>query len=130
MASLAALPRLRGKVVTVVGAKRALDEGALEVVLATLPRFTAPGDKGGHCYHVVRVALRVCLLRAVESCCERWGAIIHQLCGSNNVWHPMRIAGRLLLRDAGLAEQTPATEGVVAEISHSLSMRGMGLFLK
>ena len=46
------------------------------------------------------------------------------------MWHPMRVAGRLLLRDAGLAEHTPAAEGVVAEISNFLNTRGMGPFVK
>ena len=129
-ASLAAPPRLRGKVVTVVGAKRALDHGALEAALATLPKFTAPGVDGAHCYHAVRLVHRVRLLRAVDSCCERWGSMIHQLWDGNNMWHPMRIAGRLLLRDAGLAEHTPAAEGVVAEVSHFLGTRGMDPFVK
>ena len=127
---MAAPPRLRGKVVTVVGAKRALDHGALEAALATLPKFTAPGVDGAHCYHAVRLVHRVRLLRAVDSCCERWGSMIHQLWDGNNMWHPMRIAGRLLLRDAGLAEHTPAAEGVVAEVSHFLSTRGMDPFVK
>eukprot|EP00975_Prorocentrum_lima_P047871 10011876-Prorocentrum_lima.AAC.1 len=46
------------------------------------------------------------------------------------MWHPARIAGRLLLRDAGLAEHTPAAEGVVAEVSHFLSTQGMDPFVK
>ena len=49
LASLAAPARLRGKVVTVVGAKHVLDDGALEVALATLPHFAAPGKDGAHC---------------------------------------------------------------------------------
>ena len=82
---MAAPPRLRGKVVTVVGAKRALDHGALEAALATLPKITAPGDDGAHCYHAVRLVHRVRLLRAVDSCCERWGSMIHQLWDGNHM---------------------------------------------
>ncbi len=130
MASLAAPARLRGKVVTVVGTKRALDDVALEAALATLPHFAAPGEDGAHCYHAVRLVHRVRLLRAVESCCERWGSIIHQLWDGNNMWHPMRIAGRLLLRDAGLAEVSSASEGMVAEITDFLSKEGMDPFLR
>ena len=37
---------------------------------------------------------RLRLLRAMESCCQRWGSIIHQLWDGNTVWHPSRIAGR------------------------------------
>ena len=130
LASLTAPARLRGKVVTVIWAKRALDDVALEAALATLPDLSAPGADGDHCYHVVRLIHRVRLLRAVESCCERWGSIIHQLWDGQSVWHPRRIAGRLLMRDSGLGEISSESEGMVAEITDFLSKQGMDPFVQ
>ena len=130
LASLAAPAKLRGKVVTVVGMKRVLDDVVLEATLATLPEFAAPCEDGAHCYHVVHLIRRVRLLRAVESCCGRWGSIIHLLWDGNSIWHPRRVAGRLLLRDSGLMELSSASEGMVTEITDFLSKQGMDPFVQ
>ena len=131
LASLSAPARLRGKVVCVVGAKLELDENALEASLAREPSFTAASRDGDHCYHAVRLCHRVRMMRAMESCCERWGSFVHQLWDGNVCWHPSRIAGRLLMREAGLANNLPATEAVVQEVALYLEeRRGMSAFLK
>ena len=91
--------------------------------MSSCTKFTAANADGSHCYHAVRLVHRVRLLRAVESCCERWGPIIHQLWDGNVVWHPSRIAGRLLMREAGLAKSSPTTEAVVSEVARFLAER-------
>ena len=100
-----------------VGAERKLDENALEASLAACPSCTTAEARGGHCYHAARLVHRVRLLRAMESCCERWGSIIHQLWDGSVAWHPSRIAARSLMREGGLAENTPTTEAAVEAIA-------------
>jgi len=130
-ASVASPKNLRGKLVRVVGADLELDFDALEASLTATPFFTAPAPNGDHCWHAVRIVHRTRLLRAMESCCERWGSIVHQLWTGNVNWHPSRIAGRLQMRDAGLAAQGPLTEVVVSEISSWLAAeRNMNPFVQ
>ena len=123
LASAAAPQCLLGQVVRVVDAEVIFYDDALEASLSSCTKFTAANADGSHCYHAVRLVHRVRLLRAVESCCERWGSIIHQLWDGNVVWHPSRIAGRLLMREAGLAKSSPTTEAVVSEVARFLAER-------
>ena len=57
------------------------------------------------------------LLRATESCCERWGSVIPQLRDGSVAWHPSWIAARSLMREGGLAENTLPTEAAVEAIA-------------
>jgi hypothetical protein len=95
----------------------------VEASLVADRRFSAPGKGGDHCYHACRLVHRVRLMRAMESCCERWGSVVHQLWDGNSPWRPNRIAGRLQLREAGFAEDTAEREAVVAEIAAFLADR-------
>ena len=71
------------------------------------------------------------LTRALDACCERWGSQVHYLWDEVAGWHPRRIVQRLLMREAGLAENTSMTEAVVNEISrYLLEDKGMDPFVQ
>ena len=103
--------------VRVVGAERFLDASALEASLGVRREFTAPGPRGEHCYHAVRLVLRICLMHGKEAFCERAGSIVHQLWDAQSHWHAGRIGDRLQMRMIGLGEHSPLRESVVREIT-------------
>ena len=103
--------------VRVVGAERFLDASALEASLGARREFTAPGPRGEHCYHAVRLVLRICLMHGKEAFCERAGSIVHQLWDAQCHWHAGRVGDRLQMRMIGLGEHSPLRESVVREIT-------------
>ena len=103
--------------VRVVGVERFLDASALEASLAARREFTAPGPGGEHCYHAVRLVLRIALMHGKEAFCERAGSIVHQIWDPQCHWHAGRVGDRLQMRMIGLMEHSPLRESVVREIT-------------
>ena len=113
-----------------VGEVTELDENALEASLVTNIRFTELHSRTReHCWHVVRLVHRMRLLRGQEACCERWGSLLHQLWDASSHWNAGTVAGRLQLREAGLAQNTRSTEAVVQHIvTHLTNVHNMNPF--
>lgn len=68
----------------------------------------------------------------MESCCERWGSIVHQLWDGVAGLPPQRVVARLHIREACIAKiKSTAEELVVREITnHMFDQLGMNPFVK
>jgi hypothetical protein len=100
LAALAVAPH-RGKVVRVMAVERQIDVSAVSASIDTDPTITAP--KLGqliHCWHAARVHHRCRCFGSAESCCERWGSLLHQLFDTDNSLGAGRLVNRLHLREA------------------------------
>lgn len=107
-----------GRLVRVLRPQGSADEEQIAATLLSDAAFVLPEASGNHCWHVVRVYMRVRMMRAPESCCERWGSFLHSLWDPVAGWEPHRMVSRLLIKEAGF--DGIAREDVVVEIAQAL----------
>ena len=94
--SFATLLHHRGTLVYVTALDCQLDQSRLTPSLLKDKWFVLPDKHGAHCWHAARGYMRS-RLKAPESVCGRWGALVHSLWGSVAGWQPHRMVSRLFM---------------------------------
>lgn len=99
--SLAMLRRSRHYVV-VKDPVLELDLAALAASIDLEPAISATNKPPltQHCWHAARIHHRLRCFNSAESCCERWGSLMHGLWDDSQNLEPSRLVDRLFLKEA------------------------------